>query len=156
MRKQAALVASPATKTTEARTAVFAASSVRRRGSAAKDVLIMCVLYSEVIASTARTAAAIAPNQRPARLSSTMSLSPGRPGLPPVVSDPQHVKAVKSSEVPTRIMSDHAVLRTVRSLIHSARRGRSVRARRGTAATASTVTPRSPSSAPRRTPPGPA
>jgi hypothetical protein len=46
------------------------------------------MLYSDVIANTARTAAAICPNQMPARLSRMMSLSPRLPGLPPSVEDP--------------------------------------------------------------------
>ena len=66
----------------------LAASTVRRRGFAAKVVRIIRVLYSDVIASTASTAAAICPNHMPARLSRTMSLSPPCPGLPPSVLDP--------------------------------------------------------------------
>jgi hypothetical protein len=94
---------------------------VRRRGLAANVVRIMRVLYSDVIASTASTAAAIYPNQTPARLSSTMSLSPGWPGLPPSVLDPPVKRAVKRTDTPARSSSDQAVLRTVRSFTHSAR-----------------------------------
>ena len=75
-------------------TVAFATSTVRRRGFAAKVVRIIRVLYSDVIASTASTAAAICPNQMPARLSRTMSLSPPCPGLPPSVLDPPVRSAV--------------------------------------------------------------
>jgi hypothetical protein len=89
---------------------------------AANVVRIIPVPYSEVIASTASTAIAICPNQIPARLSSTMSLSPGLPGLPPWVLDPDVIRALKRMETPTSRSSDHAVLRSVRSFTHSARR----------------------------------
>jgi hypothetical protein len=81
----------------------------------------MRVLYSDVIASTASTAAAICPNQTPVRLSSTMSLSPGCTGLPPSVLDPPVKMAVKRTDTPAKRSSDQYVLRTVRSFTHSAR-----------------------------------
>jgi hypothetical protein len=92
-----------------------------RREFDEKVVRIIPVEYSDVITSTASTAAAIAPNQTPARLSMTMSLSPPCPGLPPSVLDPDVRSEVKRIEIPTKRRSDQVVLRTVLSLTHSER-----------------------------------